>query len=36
MKLIDLLNYIPDECEIGIVDGGFPFLMGINGMLLRK
>lgn len=25
MKLIDLLHYIPDECEIGIVYGGFSF-----------
>lgn len=28
MKLIDLLNYIPDECEIGIVDGGFSISYG--------
>lgn len=30
MKLIDLLSYIPDECEIGIVcfDGGFPVSYG--------
>lgn len=28
MKLIDLLNYIPDECEIGIVCGGFSISYG--------
>lgn len=30
MKLIDLLKFIPDECEIGLVrfDGGFPISHG--------
>lgn len=30
MKLIDLLNYIPDECEIGLVrfNGGFSISHG--------
>lgn len=35
MKLIDLLSYIPDDCEIGLIpwDNGFLFLMEIKRKL---
>lgn len=38
MKLKELLEVIPDDCEIGLIpwDNGFLFLMEIKRKLLRS